>query len=486
MFSPGAPGEGTGICFRPPADFRTVLPSIMPNRSRPVVFEPLDGRTLYAASPAMPLAATVAPAAVAIRRVYLTGNSLTDGINYSGFATLLQRDGAKVSLGRQTGSGFSQYANLTLQTGYHTSGVDPARPSDADPWGNYQQAFAAGTWDVLTIQPHDRRVISDPYGEPTPHDEAEVPVGMSWLKVLAKNNAKGQAFVYSRPSRRTDVEEDGVTPTGQSFDYATEWSKTYNEADAHPNFLTQSRTLQIMSRLRKAAAADSTTKGLPPVRLIPVGEAYANVDKMLKAGKFAGTGVTSMLQLYLDQSHPTPDLAAYVIALTFYSSITGNDPRGVTPPSQYLPSGSNLANATVQKLVQQAVYDAITASVYSGFCTPLNGGVTPPPATGSATFRGYVINDKDGDGVWDKGELGVTGRTVWLDLDNDGKLDSNEPKATTAGNGVFEFKNVAAGKVFVREVLPSGVKQTSPKGNAALTATLTNGQTKSGQYFATK
>lgn len=458
----------------------------MPQRPCPVVFEPLDGRTLYTAGPVMPQAATVVPAAVAIRRVFLTGNSLTDGISYAGFTSLLQRDGAKVSLGRQTGSGYSQYDNLSLRAGYATTGVDPARPGNVNPWGNYQNAFSTGTWDALTIQPHDRRLLSDPYSQPTPHDEAEVPNGMQWLKIMAANNAKGQVYVYSRPARRTDVLEDGKTPTGVSFDYATEWAKTYTESDAHPNFLTQSRTLQIMSRLRKAAAADSATKGLPPVRLIPVGEAYANVDKLIKAGKFAGTGVNSMLAMYRDQSHPTADLAAYVIALTFYSSITGNDPRGVTPPSTYVTSGSKLASATVQRLLQQAVYDAITASVYSGFCTPLNGTNPPPPTTGTATYRGYVIKDKDGDGIWDKGETGVSGRTVWIDLDNDGKLDSNEPKMTTASNGSFEFKNLAAGKVYVRTVLPSGVKQTSPKSNAPLTATLTAGQTKSGQYFATK
>lgn len=550
-------------------------------------------------------AATVLPSAIAQRSVFLTGNSMTDGVSYAGLAALLGSNGeTSVTLGRQTGSGFTQYANLNLQSGYLTSGIDPARTTAVNPFGNYQSAFAARPWDVLTIQPHERRFAKDVYGKGTPaeHDEAELLSSMAFLRTMAASNRNGQVYVYSRAARRTDVTSD-LTPTGKPFDYSAEWLRSYNDtATGNLPYFSRSAVQQFMPLLRNAQAADAATAVLPKVKLIPVGEAYYNVDRMIKAGAFEGTAITSMLSLYRDQSHPTPDVAAYVIALTFYSSITGTDPRGAIVPGNYIQAGSPTADPKVVALLQQAVYEALTSSAYAGYTTPLDG-TTPPPVTkgsisgfafndtnknglldedeiktdgktvfldadndgnldpgerstvtaangaflfadlpagdyhvrrvfpngytlstpkidvtvavgvaingvsvgskstattptnpttpttptaGTSVYRGYVINDKNGNGVWDKGEPGVAGRTVWLDIDNDGKLDANEPKVLTGSNGTFEFKNLAAGKVYARTVLPTGVKQTNPKSNFALTATLTAGQVKSGQYFGTK
>ena len=569
----------------------------MPRYFRPFVFEPLDGRTLYAAVPAAPLAATVVPAAIATRHVYLAGNSLTDSVNYAGLAALLGRDGSSVSIGRQAGPGYSIAMNYNLQKGYFTTGIDPAHPENTDPFGNYHNAFNHFTWDTLTLQPGDRRLQKDLYSQPTPHDEAEVPNAMAFLRVMAANNPNGQVFLYSRPTRRTDINED-LTPTGNPFDYSTLWLRTYDEAAVHPAFIDRSAMQQLMSLLRSAQAADPTTAGLPPVKLIPVGEAYYNIDQMLKAGKFAGTSLTSIYDLYRDQSHPSSGIGAYVVALTFYSSITGIDPRGVAAPSAY---GSKVADPKLAALLQQAVYDAITSPAYAGYTTPLTaappppantaslsgftfndtnrngvfdageskasgktvfldtdndsvldagekstttdaagafkftglpagtyhvrrvfpngyvpsttpinltltagqtvaglsigsvtGSVTPPPVSpppptsGTGVFRGYVINDANNDGKWGNGELGIVGRTVWLDLDNDGTLDANEPTQVTGKNGLFEFSKLSAGPVVVREVVPAGWTQSSPTKNGPLTTTLTAGQVKSGQYFAVR
>ncbi|HEX8325846.1 MAG TPA: SdrD B-like domain-containing protein [Tepidisphaeraceae bacterium] len=470
---------------------------------RAVLIESLENRRLMAGTvgtatvaPQPRVATAVQPAAVAQRRVFLTGNSMTDGVNYGGLATLLARGGASVSIGRQTGSGYSQYANLSLRPDYVTGGVDPARPGNGNPWGNYKNAFTTGTWDVLTIQPHDRRLRRDVYntGTPQEHDEGELPNSMSFLRVMAKNNPKGQVYVYARAARRTDLTTTNE-PTGKPFDYSTEWLKTYNDtAPSNLPYFTRSRMTQFMPMLRDAQKADAATAGLPPARLIPVGEAYYHIDQMIKAGRFEGTKIKSVLDLYRDQSHPSDDVAGYVTALTFYASITGRDPRGVAPPSQYLFNGSRVAEPAVQALLQQAVYQAMTTSAYSGYTTPINSPTPTPtptpkppaPPAGTATFRGYVIRDKNANGTWDHGEIGLQDRTVWVDLDNDGRLDSNEPTRLTATNGAFEFKNLAAGTVYIREVVPSRWKQTSPTNNAPLTAKLTAGQVKSGQYFAVR
>jgi len=399
------------------------------------------------------------PAAAVQHRLYLTGNSITDGINYSGLAALLGLDGGGVSLGRQTGSGFTQAMNLDLASGYLTGGIDPARPSNGNPWGNYQQAFAADSWDALTLQPQERRLLTDIYnaGTAAQQNEAEVPISIAFMEAFAGNNPTGQVFMYERPARRDDVNAD-LTPTGDTEHYSSTWLETYDD-DAITNLPWASRSYftQLMPLLRSAQAADATTTDLPPVKIIPVGEAYYNIDGMISAGKFEGTAVTSMLDMYRDQSHPSADLAAYVMALTFYSSITGNDPRGVPPPSQYLFAGSRLTDPKVQSLLQQAVYDAITAPYYAGYTTELP---STPPTQGTILATAYV--DANGSSSKDSNETGLQNVQVYLDLNNDGALDNNEPSHVTDANGMATFSGLSAGNYVVRSVSMSNYDISHP------------------------
>lgn len=380
-------------------------------------------------------ATSTTPNVIAPTRAYLIGNSMTDGVRYPGFIAMLGRDGTPSQVGRQTGPGYTQAFNLNLQSGYFTSGVDPARPNALDPWGNYQKAFAASSWDALTLQLNDRRILSDVYSG---QNQAEVPMTIEFMKRFAAHSPRGQVFAYARSVRRTDLKDDG-TPSGIKFDYASEYLKTYVESGAGTNFniTTRSFTTQFMQQIRKAQQADATTRAMKPIRLIPVADAYYNVDQMIKAGKFAGTYVKSMLDMYVDKSHPS-DTAAYVIALTFYASITGNDPRGIAPPAAYTDKTPGLKDAKVQALLQQAVYQAITYSGYAGWTTPM-------PSTGTGSLRMTVFNDADHDGVRDSGEGVFSGVKVFLDADNDGVIDAGEKSATTNSAGQVTFAGLAAG-----------------------------------------
>ena len=314
-------------------------------RDRSPLVEPLEKRQLMAvatgtATPALlasDAALTMSATAnlVAPQRAYLTGNSMTDGVWYNGLIAMLGRDGTPVQFGRQTGPGYAQAYNLNLKPGYWTSGVDPARPGALNPWGNYQQAFAASPWNALTLQLNDRRILNDgdPKNPTGTQNQAEVPISLEFMKRFAVNSPGGQVFAYARPVRRTDLNDDG-TPSGITFNYSAEYLKTYVEAGTTRNFniTTRSFTQQYMTHMRAAQANDATARNMKPIRLIPVSEAWYNVDQAIRAGKFAGTNIKSMLDLYVDKSHPSAT-GAYLIALTFYSTLTGKDPRGVTPPS---------------------------------------------------------------------------------------------------------------------------------------------------------
>ncbi|MBI4205803.1 MAG: hypothetical protein HY527_12320 [Betaproteobacteria bacterium] len=65
-------------------------------------------------------------------------------------------------------------------------------------------------------------------------------------------------------------------------------------------------------------------------------------------------------------------------------------------------------------------------------------------------ISGYKWNDADGDSLWDEGELGIAGWTIYLDDDDDpgnGVLDSTD----TDANGFYHFDNVGPGTYHVYE-----------------------------------
>ena len=84
---------------------------------------------------------------------------------------------------------------------------------------------------------------------------------------------------------------------------------------------------------------------------------------------------------------------------------------------------------------------------------------------GTGTLEGVIFDDLNGNGVLDGGESGLSGVTVFLDLNEDGDLDDSpimEPRQVTGADGVYSFASLDQRNYIVRTVLPGFVDQTSP------------------------
>ncbi|HVX10799.1 MAG TPA: peptidylprolyl isomerase [Pirellulales bacterium] len=81
---------------------------------------------------------------------------------------------------------------------------------------------------------------------------------------------------------------------------------------------------------------------------------------------------------------------------------------------------------------------------------------------------GTVFQDANGNGQLDSGEIPVSGRTVFIDNDNSGVPDANNPSATTNASGLYYFANLPAGTYTVTEIVPSGVTLTTPATRSAV------------------
>lgn len=82
-----------------------------------------------------------------------------------------------------------------------------------------------------------------------------------------------------------------------------------------------------------------------------------------------------------------------------------------------------------------------------------------------AKIRGGVWDDRDRDGLWDTGEAGLSGWTVYLDQNGNGALDPGERWTTTAGDGAYAFTGLVPGAYTVAEVARPGWTQSWPGGS---------------------
>jgi Ca2+-binding RTX toxin-like protein len=87
-----------------------------------------------------------------------------------------------------------------------------------------------------------------------------------------------------------------------------------------------------------------------------------------------------------------------------------------------------------------------------------------------ATIRGVVYVDSNHNGVRDAGERGLSGVTVYLDLNDDGHLDDGEPSLVTSADlyytpgtdeaGTYSFTHLAGGTYKLREIVPVELSST--------------------------
>src|SRR5207249_2673617 len=86
----------------------------------------------------------------------------------------------------------------------------------------------------------------------------------------------------------------------------------------------------------------------------------------------------------------------------------------------------------------------------------------------------------------DSGEVGISGRTLYIDANNNVLLDAGEKSVNTDASGNYNLSNLLAGTYKVRQILPAGWSQTFPLNGFGINATVTTGQTLANQNFGAK
>jgi hypothetical protein len=146
---------------------------------------------------------------------------------------------------------------------------------------------------------------------------------------------------------------------------------------------------------------------------------------------------------------------------TLYSTTSGGSSveeriNGLNASGRYVRMLSSAHNdAGVIEIYEFAIYGTSLTSA-------------TPASTGQ--ISGYAFNDSNRNGTYDGTDTLAAGKTIWLDLDNDGVKDTSEPSTVTATNGTFAFTNVAAGTYHVRRLFPAGYTESTAPRLITLTA----------------
>jgi SdrD B-like domain/PKD domain/Right handed beta helix region len=155
-------------------------------------------------------------------------------------------------------------------------------------------------------------------------------------------------------------------------------------------------------------------------------------------------------------------------------------PTGANIVRQILPGGEKQDSPTSGR------GDHVTISAnktVSGANFGDQGSAGTTTSSGGASVSGTVFNDANANGKQDSGEAGIAGVTIYNDANNDGVLDNGETSTITNSSGAYTLSGLPTGAALIRQILPSGDKQTAPSNGFGNHITLAKGQSVTNSNF---
>ncbi len=256
-------------------------------------------------------------------RVYHVGNSVTDTINYKGLSQLAQSRGHKYIFGRHMIPG----APLSWIWEH------PADGFSEEPFGYYPKALPNYQWDVLTLQPFDRKLDGN---------DGDVVMAKNYINLVLPKSPNLRIYVYSRWPRR---DENG------SLDLDKKWTRKYTGGwDGTEE--TKDYFEKLTLALRKAYP-----KLQKHILMVPVGDVLYELNQRIKAGQVPG--YTSITQVYSDGIHFN-EVGSYIVGCTFYATLYKENPKGLTA------SPYKVNNPQLVGIIQDAVWKVVSKHRLSG------------------------------------------------------------------------------------------------------------------------
>lgn len=171
------------------------------------------------------------------------------------------------------------------------------------------------------------------------------------------------------------------------------------------------------------------------------------------------------------------------IAATWQNGLVGSTFQGAASMAVYGgpvptdPGGDHWAEGTQSDGRETALDPTITKGTRKSFTSldfaaldDIGWEVIPPT---DYVIRGESFNDVNGNGTRSSDEVGIAGRTIFIDANDNDAFDAGERSTQSGADGIWELSGLGTGTFTVREVLPAGWTSTNPSGNAGAEAIVT-------------
>jgi len=267
-------------------------------------------------------------------RVFVIGNSVTDGINYAGFKAIAESRSNTHVFARHMIPGSPLFLLWNASEARNGGFVESPYSYPHDAWVNYN-------WDCISLQPFDRHLVD---GDPVT-GEGDSSICAKYAKLAKTHNPNTQFYIYQRYPRTPNDK----LPTDNTLTADT-WNTTWNLPFSNGWDYAAGERRVFFERLTLAMRKSNIMS--KPFLMIPAGEVMYQLNLKMAAGQVPG--YSKIWQVYADGIHVN-GVGSYILALTFYATMYKDDPRGMSVPGAYGSIPSNVAS-----VIQQTVWEVVT------------------------------------------------------------------------------------------------------------------------------
>jgi len=307
-------------------------------------------------------------------RVFMIGNSVTDGVNYYGLNSLAEDP---------SGPGNNHIWARLMIPGAPLFMLWDASQARADyaftetPFGYPIDAFVNYEWDAITLQPFDRQLVdTDPV-----NGQGDVLQSVRFANLAKTKSPNVQFYILGRYPR---ADNDNNDPANDAAHTADSWNTTYTTPYSEYYNNSECREYPVQLAAAATAAAPSLSK---PFLVIPLGEIMYSLNNKMKAGQVPG--YTKIWQLYADGIHLTTT-GSYVNACAFYATIYKESPVGRIVPSEY-----GAIPPAVALIIQQTAWEVVStyplAGIFGTVVTPVSSVSVTPSTLSIAIDQTYQL-----------------------------------------------------------------------------------------------
>lgn len=199
----------------------------------------------------------------------------------------------------------------------------------------------------------------------------------------------------------------------------------------------------------------------------PLAATEWNIRGFGTAGEFDAKWAQAMDEVYRQVIRPNYDIAFYFTLINNWAGRGGT--ISARPGGLLKHNFTDPVTPSSPPAVREAFYKATLSPAEPFYSTFKQWQYT----TGS--ISGFLWNDTNGNGAVNSGETRTGVRTVFIDKDGDGVLDSGERSTTSDSQGNYAFTGLSAGTYRITRTFPAGYRISNSNSNA-LIITLATGQ----------